>query len=110
MHTQQKNEKEWSEQQQQTMSSANLMPPPNQLPAPGQRIPLSRHRVESTIPRGDFTPAHQEGAGNTWSYPSEQMFFNAMKRKGHEAVEEDMKAVVAIHNVVNERAWQEVLQ
>lgn len=36
------------------------------------------------------------------------MFYNAMKRKGWDAREEDMPQVVAIHNTVNERAWQEV--
>ena len=36
------------------------------------------------------------------------MFYNAMKRKGWDAKEEDMPQVVAIHNTVNERAWQEV--
>ena len=36
------------------------------------------------------------------------MFFNAMKRKGWDAKEEDMSAIVAIHNGVNERAWYQV--
>jgi cytochrome c heme-lyase len=29
-------------------------------------------------------------AGGTWVYPSEQMFFNAMRRKGWSPREEDM--------------------
>lgn len=33
-----------------------------------------------------------------WVYPSEQMFYNAMKRKGWTPSEDDMAAVVAIHN------------
>lgn len=33
-----------------------------------------------------------------WVYPSEQMFYNAMKRKGWTPAEDDMAAVVAIHN------------
>jgi hypothetical protein len=33
-----------------------------------------------------------------WVYPSEQMFYNAMKRKGWSPAEDDMAAVVAIHN------------
>lgn len=47
-----------------------------------------------------------EGArqGN-WIYPSEQMFFDAMRRKNFEARSEDMKTIVPIHNAVNERAW-----
>lgn len=47
---------------------------------------------------------------STWVYPSEQMFFNAMRRKGWEPSEDDMSAVVAIHNAVNERAWYEILR
>jgi cytochrome c heme-lyase len=43
-----------------------------------------------------------------WVYPSEQMFYNAMKRKGWQPEEDDMRAIVAIHNTVNERAWAEV--
>jgi len=43
-------------------------------------------------------------------YPSEQQFFNAMKRKGWDAKEEDMKLVVSIHNNVNDKAWSEILK
>ncbi|GAO14687.1 hypothetical protein UVI_02028980 [Ustilaginoidea virens] len=44
-------------------------------------------------------------SGN-WVYPSEKMFFDAMRRKGHDARAADMKTVVPIHNAVNERAWR----
>lgn len=37
------------------------------------------------------------------------MFYNAMRKKGWDPKEEDMAAVVAIHNVVNERAWAQVM-
>jgi cytochrome c heme-lyase len=50
---------------------------------------------------------HDEASGN-WVYPSQEMFFNAMKRKGHEAQQQDMSSVVPIHNAVNERAWAEI--
>ncbi|ETE71144.1 Cytochrome c-type heme lyase [Ophiophagus hannah] len=52
----------------------NMMPPPNQQPSPGQPFQLSTIREESTIPR-----AYSE---QKWVYPSEQMFWNAMLRKG----------------------------
>jgi len=61
-------------------------------------------------------PAHQSSASpagpapGEWVYPSEQQFFNAMRRKGWQPDERDMPAVVAIHNAVNERAWSEVLR
>ncbi|ERS97632.1 hypothetical protein HMPREF1624_05803 [Sporothrix schenckii ATCC 58251] len=48
-------------------------------------------------------------SGN-WVYPSEKMFFEAMKRKGNDnARVADMRVVVPIHNAVNERAWKEIL-
>lgn len=50
------------------------MPPPNQSPAPDQPFDLSINREESTIPR--------HGTEKNWVYPSEQMFWNAMLRKG----------------------------
>lgn len=56
------------------LSVHHQMPPPNQLPAPDQPFPLSVAREESSIPRFN----QQEN----WVYPSEQMFWNAMLRKG----------------------------
>lgn len=50
------------------------MPPPNQVPAPDQPFNLATAREESTIPR--------HNAEKNWVYPSEQMFWNAMLRKG----------------------------
>jgi cytochrome c heme-lyase len=85
------------------------MPPPNQLPAPDQKLALSTERIVSTIPRaGAETPV--ESDSGRWMYPSPQMFYNAMKRKHYDPKEEDMDTIVKIHNAVNERAWQEVLE
>lgn len=50
------------------------MPPPNQMPAPDQPFSLSTNREESNIPR--------HNTEKNWVYPSEQMFWNAMLRKG----------------------------
>ncbi|KAJ1928523.1 Cytochrome c1 heme lyase [Tieghemiomyces parasiticus] len=47
---------------------------------------------------------------SVWVYPSEQQFYNAMKRKNWKPSEHDMKTVVSIHNVVNEVAWKKVLE
>ncbi|KKF95842.1 putative cytochrome c1 heme lyase [Ceratocystis platani] len=82
---------------------------------------LGLDREVSTIPRAStpFTdnvahPSNHEiesGAdpvSGNWIYPSEKMFFDAMKRKGHDARAADMRTVVPIHNAVNERAWQEI--
>ncbi|RMZ55245.1 hypothetical protein APUTEX25_005523 [Auxenochlorella protothecoides] len=93
--------------------SPNGMPSSSNSPQPGQSKPLSTWRQASSIPAGgeaplpEHQPAHGVRSG-VWTYPSEQMFYNAMRRKGWTPSEEDMTAVVAIHNAVNERAWREV--
>ena len=79
------------------------------LPAPMQQMPLDTTRQVSTIPKSDYNPDHQDNEKQLWEYPSPQMFFNAMRRKGYQPSEQDMSMVVAIHNAVNERAWSEVL-
>lgn len=83
----------------------NMMPSnPNQEPKDGQKFPLETQRVNSTIPKG--------GVDGTWTYPSEQMFFNAMKRKGkgEDVHEGHVPTIVAIHNNMNERTWRQLLQ
>ena len=56
----------------------NMMPPPNQRPAPNQPFPLPIDRQKSSIPKA--------GTEETWQYPSQQMFFNALLRKGVKTV------------------------
>ncbi|KAG5192378.1 cytochrome c/c1 heme lyase-domain-containing protein [Tribonema minus] len=73
-----------------------------------QTVPLSTARQCSTIPKGEVTPQHQPEGANVWVYPSEQQYFNAMKRKGWEAQEQDVPIVLAIHNAVNEQGWSKV--
>uniref|UniRef100_A0AC35TW29 Holocytochrome c-type synthase n=1 Tax=Rhabditophanes sp. KR3021 TaxID=114890 RepID=A0AC35TW29_9BILA len=85
----------------------NNMPPPNQLPSPGQPFPLPTTREKSTIPK-----AYEDGV---WEYPSPQMFWNAMIKRGwrwgeEDLTEKDMKNIINIHNINNERAWQEILK
>ena len=46
----------------------NMPMEPNQQPAAGQRGLISTEREQSLIPKG--------GTGNTWLYPSPQMFYN----------------------------------
>jgi len=90
------------------LDPTNMMPPPNQLPAPGQPFPLPIERVTSTIPKAGTENEH-------WVYPSPQMFWNAMLRKGWQWKEgdieqKDMNAIINIHNANNEQAWREVLK
>ncbi|XP_063062846.1 holocytochrome c-type synthase [Engraulis encrasicolus] len=86
---------------------ANMMPPPNQVPAPDQPFDLSVNREESKIPRA--------GTDKNWVYPSEQMFWNAMLRKGWRWKEDDlapndMSNIIRLHNRNNEQAWEEILK
>jgi cytochrome c heme-lyase len=78
---------------------------------------LSQERAVSSIPKAVGSQhvdnggclAGQQGTGH-WMYPSSQMFYAAMKRKGHETAAEDVDVMVAIHNALNENVWQQVLQ
>ena len=86
-----------------------------QRPHPEQRVPLSTHRVTSSIPRADKlrqepnAPHHQRQEDEKWVYPSEQQFYNAVRRKGWDGVDEsNIPLVVLIHNSVNEKAWRHV--
>ena len=89
--------------------------PPKPADAPKS---LGIDREVSTIPRaspvdGEGKPANSEkesgvSEGGNWVYPSEKMFFDAMKRKGYKSEANDMKTIVPIHNAVNERAWKEI--
>jgi len=89
-----------------------------QTPQPDQQHPLSTYRSISTIPRGENTEneksssshsSPEEEKDNKWIYPSEQQFYNALRRKGWEGVEEkNMPLVVRIHNAVNERGWSHI--
>lgn len=93
----------------QQLDASNMMPTtPNQLPSPGQQQPLSTDRVQSTIPK----PADDSESKQTWVYPSPQMFFNALKRKGKasDVSESDMPTVVAVHNRMNELTWKQILR
>lgn len=93
----------------------------NQQPSVGQPFDLSKERQTSTIPK--HNPVDEKD--KYWVYPSEQMFWNAMIRKGwkwQDAIEgkddpnsekftsQDMTHIIKIHNFNNEKAWKEVLK
>jgi len=88
----------------------NMMPPPNQRPSPDQPFALPTDRQKSSIPKASGKE------GETWVYPSQQMFWNAMLRKGwrwndEESMSPDTMAhIIHIHNNNNEAAWEEVLK
>lgn len=102
---------------------------------------LDGARESSSIPVAcpDKLPKHQQTSSapdgtTTWLYPSEKMFYDAMKRKarlttsltglhhapatccnqcaslqGWQPDERDMSNVVRIHNIVNEQAWRHIM-
>jgi cytochrome c heme-lyase len=99
--------------------------PRNMAMSAAQRSALDNFREISTIPRAVSAAGHDaavnthspanneqesgvdEKSGN-WVYPSEEMFFNAMKRKNYDPEAADMRTIVPIHNAVNEQAWKEI--
>jgi cytochrome c heme-lyase len=92
-----------------SLNPFNMMPAADQSTAPGQKVNLSKRRERSSIPMADYRPAHQPDGTETWTYPSEQQYYNAMQRKGWNPQEKDMSSIVAIHNIVNERGWSQVI-
>ena len=82
---------------------------PDSAASPSQRLPLSRLPVSSNIPRSGVDPATSVPY-STWTFPSPQRFYNAMTRKGWQADERSIPAVVSIHNTVNEETWRRVLR
>lgn len=103
------------EEQRQDKDKVQINPDNNMLieekqkPSPGQHTPLPTSRRMSTIPKSGYNPGHQDPTKEKWEYPSQQMFYNAMKRKGHSPSEEEMSTIVGMHNAVNERTWQLLL-
>lgn len=85
----------------EVLDKRNMMPVLPQTPAASQSIPLSKDRETSTIPKSDEP-------GN-WVYPSPQQFYHALVRKDKVVDAEAMGAVVHVHNVTNERTWDQIL-
>ena len=92
-----------------TPSYISKLNPLNYMPASISNVRDSEHqtvslpldREASTIPRGD-------GTGN-WEYPSPQQMYNAMLRKGYtDTPAEHVESMVAVHNFLNEGAWEEI--
>ena len=68
-----------------------------------QSISLPLSRETSSIPRGD--------TDTNWEYPSPQQMYNAMLRKGYTDTPADaVESMVAVHNFLNEGAWNEIVE
>ncbi|KAL4939538.1 hypothetical protein BDV06DRAFT_214201 [Aspergillus oleicola] len=95
-----------AEPKQSTLSKLNplnyMFASLSQERAPNQTVDLGVDREVSSIPRGD-------SQGN-WEYPSPQQMYNAMLRKGYTDTPQDaVEAMVAVHNFLNEGAWNEIV-
>lgn len=78
--------------------------PPIQLPhrpATPPISPLLRRLARNTFSLQDTS---------AWVYPSEQQYYNAIRRKGYKASAQDMPMTLAIHNAVNEQGWTMVTE
>ncbi|CAL1132714.1 unnamed protein product [Cladocopium goreaui] len=75
--------------------------PHDQAESSTKAEPLSGERERSTIPSAD---------GSNFLYPSEKQFYASATAKGHQLNPNDMSMVIAIHNAVNERTWQDILK
>ena len=79
---------------------------------------ISSERIQSSIPRtpSSATTTSTEDLLNYWKYPSPAMFWKAIEKKHSGAPvmrtlmthPSDINAVVHLHNIVNERVWQEI--
>ena len=75
----------------------------NQREHAQQSVSLPLSRETSSIPRGD--------ADTNWEYPSPQQMYNAMLRKGYTDTPADaVESMVAVHNFLNEGAWNEIVE
>ena len=91
-----------------TSSALSRLNPLNYMPstlsqerASQQTRALPTSRTTSSIPRGD--------TNTNWEYPSPQQMYNAMLRKGYDDTPEDaVESMVAVHNFLNEGAWNEI--
>jgi len=79
-----------------------MFPNLSQSPAANQSVNLPIERETSSIPRGD--------SESNWEYPSPQQMYNAMLRKGYDDTPQDaVESMVAVHNFLNEGAWEEIV-
>ncbi|KAF7586771.1 hypothetical protein BBP40_008364 [Aspergillus hancockii] len=80
--------------------------------------PYSASAVSHGTPsNAESETGHDEKSGN-WIYPSERQFFEALMRKGNTPTSAtsptelatSVASIIPIHNAVNERAWQQILE
>lgn len=96
------------EESDETIDLRNMMPKISQNPMPGDTVAFSKDREVSSIPK--------TGESENWVYPSPQQFYNAIRKRGKVAKEDELEApgtmdsIVFAHNVTNEITWNDILK
>ncbi|KAL4921233.1 cytochrome c/c1 heme-lyase [Aspergillus aurantiobrunneus] len=84
------------------------------VPSSPYSSPTASHGTPSNA---ENETGHDKSTGN-WIYPSERQFFEALMRKGNtpnsvgsaSELATTVASIIPIHNAVNERAWQQILE
>ena len=85
-------------------SSSSSSEPPSACPAHDPSF------QPSTPPLNSAEAAAILPSESNWVYPSPSSFYRALSAKNRNPNPQDMDIVVPIHNAVNERVWQQVLE
>lgn len=98
--------------------SKPLQPP--QLPSDAPQVPDHLKQAAQALPvctsdsMGPVSPEAmlpgKDYKEDTWTFPSHQRFYNAMKKKGWNPNEMDIPYIVSIHNTVNQQVWSRIMQ
>ncbi|GAA5838627.1 hypothetical protein JCM9279_003808 [Rhodotorula babjevae] len=86
--------------------STSAAPAPAPAPAPAS----AADAPPSACPMHESERAAAVPSEDNWVYPSPASFYSALERKNRNPNARDMGIVVPIHNAVNERVWNQVLE
>ena len=89
---------------------ASNMSDPTLLALPDQRQVSSIPRTPTSDDPNAQVTSDGKPVVDRWVYPSQQQFYQAMKRKNHDPQANDMSVIVPLHNAINERAWNMILE
>lgn len=90
---------------------------PAACPSPYARSAPSATAASHGTPSNAETETGHDPATGNWIYPSERQFFEALLRKNNtgtsvtsaKELATSVASIIPIHNAVNERAWQQIL-
>jgi cytochrome c heme-lyase len=93
------------------LNARNLMPTDLTKPSDAVSTTLPDIRQISSIPKTAMPNSGEDQPdSDKWVYPSQQQFYESMKRKNHSPDPDQMAVIVPMHNAMNERAWAQLLQ